>query len=295
MITAAHMRELTKGVRNFEDCVREGLVEYLDVNEENDCNIAIYESLMTDATTHLEIEPFTILGVCAGLVPYPHHNQSPRNTYQCAMGKQAIGVIGYGSFLFPFPRIPILSHCAIRDLTRSHWESISTCRYNQQMRFDTVMYNMVYPQRPLVATKTIELIGFEKLPAGQNAIVAVMSYSGYDVEDAVVLNRASLDRGFGRCLVYKSKVVTLKRHDDGQTDRMQPPPCDDSGKAKPKYGLIDWDGLPKVGEFVDNNDVLVNKESPIKTPGHTRGVGTQQPVQFTPMPEKWKGSKNADA
>eukprot|EP00035_Acanthoeca_spectabilis_P004176 m.99830 g.99830 ORF g.99830 m.99830 type:complete len:1167 (-) comp12472_c0_seq1:7267-10767(-) len=261
MITEAHMRELTKGLRNFEDCVKDGLVEYLDVNEENDCTIAIYESLITPDTTHLEIEPFTILGVCAGLVPYPHHNQSPRNTYQCAMGKQAIGVIGY----------------------------------NQQMRFDTVMYNMVYPQRPLVTTKTIELINFDQVPAGQNAIVAVMSYSGYDVEDAVVLNRASVDRGFGRCIVYKSKVVTLKRHDDGQTDRMQPPPCDDKGNPKPKYELIDWDGLPKVGEFVRNNDVLVNKESPIKTPGHTRGVGMEQRVQFTPMADKWKGSKNADA
>ena len=63
-------------------------IRYLDVNEENDCEIAIYESLIRDDTTHLEIEPFTILGVCAGLVPFPHHNQSPRNTYQCAMGKQ---------------------------------------------------------------------------------------------------------------------------------------------------------------------------------------------------------------
>ena len=139
---------------------------------------------------HLEIEPFTILGICAGLVPYPHHNQSPRNTYQCAMGKQAIGVIGY----------------------------------NQQMRFDTIMYNMVYPQKPLVSTRTIELVNFDKIPAGQNAVVAVMSFSGYDIEDALVLNRASVDRGFGRCIVFKSKTVTLKRHDDGQTDVMKPPP-----------------------------------------------------------------------
>ena len=137
-ITNRHMKQLNKGVRSFTDCIKEGLVEFLDVNEENDCNIAVFEKDIYVHTTHLEIEPFTILGICAGLVPYPHHNQSPRNTYQCAMGKQAIGVIGY----------------------------------NQQMRFDTIMYNMVYPQKPLVSTRTIELVNFDKIPAGQNAVVS---------------------------------------------------------------------------------------------------------------------------
>ena len=157
-----------------------------------------------EETTHLEIEPFTILGVCAGLVPYPHHNQSPRNTYQCAMGKQAIGVIGH----------------------------------NQQMRFDSVMYSLVYPMKPLVQTKTIQLIKFDKIPAGQNAIVAVMSFSGYDIEDALVLNRASIDRGFGRCVLYKSKTVTLKSQADA-SDRLMGPPKDEDGVIKPKYVVKD--------------------------------------------------------
>jgi DNA-directed RNA polymerase III subunit RPC2 len=73
-------------VRDFEDFLKEGIVEYLDVNEENASLIAISEDDITPDHTHMEIEPFTLLGVCAGLVPYPHHNQSPRNTYQCAMG-----------------------------------------------------------------------------------------------------------------------------------------------------------------------------------------------------------------
>ena len=161
------MQKLADNYINFDDFVHDGLVEYLDVNEENDSYIAVYESDINEETTHLEIEPFTLLGVCAGLIPYPHHNQSPRNTYQCAMGKQAMGTIA--------------------------------C--NQRNRIDGVLYNLVYPHKPMVKTKTIELINFENLPAGQNAMVAVMSYSGFDIEDALVLNKASLDRG-NSCTIF---------------------------------------------------------------------------------------------
>jgi len=76
-------------------------------------------------------------------------------------------------------------------------QAIGVIGYNQHMRFDSVMYSLVYPQKPLVQTKTIQIVKFDEVPAGQNAIVAVMSFSGYDIEDALVLNRASVDRGFG--------------------------------------------------------------------------------------------------
>ena len=185
-------------------------------------------------TTHLEIEPFTLLGVCAGLIPYPHHNQSPRNTYQCAMGKQAMGTIAL----------------------------------NQRNRIDTLLYNLVYPMKPMVKSRTIEMIGFEQLPAGQNAIVAVMSYSGYDIEDAIVLNRASLDRGYGRCLVYRNAKATLKRYANQTSDRVLGPLVDAETK-KPiwKHEVIDLDGIASPGLRIDNKQVLVNKSMPAVTRG----------------------------
>ncbi|RAL61619.1 hypothetical protein DID88_009656 [Monilinia fructigena] len=135
-------------------CIR-GCLNTLTVMRRTIPILPLKRTIYNEATTHLEIEPFTVLGAVAGLIPYPHHNQSPRNTYQCAMGKQAIGAIAY----------------------------------NQFSRIDTLLYLMVYPQQPMVKTRTIELIKYDKLPAGQNATVAVMSFSGYDIEDALVLNK----------------------------------------------------------------------------------------------------------
>ena len=230
-VTNDHIKMISKGME-FEDFLHEGLVEYLDVNEENDCNIALYESDIDETTTHLEIEPFTILGVCAGLIPYPHHNQSPRNTYQCAMGKQAMGTIAY----------------------------------NQRNRIDTLLYLLVYPQIPLVKSKTIDLIQFDKLPAGQNASVAVMSYSGYDIEDALVINKASLDRGFGRCLVYRKQTCSLKRYANQTFDRILGPSRDaQTGKPLWKHAVLDQDGICAPGERVSNRQVLVNKSVPLVT------------------------------
>jgi DNA-directed RNA polymerase III subunit RPC2 len=95
--------------------------------------------------------------------------------------------------------------------------------YNQLNRIDTLLYTLAYSQKPMVKTRTIELIRYEDLPAGQNATVAVMSYSGYDIEDALILNKASIDRGFGRCLVHKKQVVSLKRYSNQSYDKILGP------------------------------------------------------------------------
>lgn len=223
-VTKRYLKSLRQGSMDFDDFLARGLVEYLDVNEENDSNIAMYENSISSISTHLEIEPFTILGAVAGLIPYPHHNQSPRNTYQCAMGKQAIGFIASNQFL----------------------------------RIDTLLYLMVYPQRPLCKTRTIELTGYEKLPAGQNAIVAVMSYSGYDIEDALVLNKGSVDRGFGRCQVLRKYPVQLKHYANGSRDIVKPPDYDNGAPIK-KHALLDADGIANVGEKVSQGETILNK------------------------------------
>ena len=229
-VTVRYLKALRNGSMAFDDFLARGLVEYLDVNEENDSNIAMYEVDIDDATTHLEIEPFTILGAVAGLIPYPHHNQSPRNTYQCAMGKQAIGAIAHNQFL----------------------------------RIDTLLYLMVYPQKPMVKTRAIELIKYDKLPAGQNAIVAVMSYSGYDIEDALVLNKASCDRGFGRCQVFRKYSTTLRKYPNGTEDRIGDRHEENGGPIK-KHALLDEHGLAQVGEQVSAGEVYMMKQVPLNT------------------------------
>ncbi|KAG8743238.1 DNA-directed RNA polymerase III core subunit ret1 [Ceratobasidium sp. 414] len=250
-VTTEHINLLKRGVVTFDDFLKKGLVEYLDVNEENDSHIALYEFSIEPSTTHLEIEPFTILGAVAGLIPYPHHNQSPRNTYQCAMGKQSIGAIAY----------------------------------NQLNRIDTLLYLSVYPQQPMVKTKTIELIGYDRLPAGQNATVAVMSYSGYDIEDALILNKASPNFWRG---CWGWGLIWLGR--DRQVWIGADAPREPDGSVLKRYDIIQSDGIAGVGERVDPGDVYVNKQSPINANDNTfntgQGAAASTSYRNTPMSYK---------
>ena len=254
-VTSHHIDLISKGME-FEDFLAKGLIEYLDVNEENDSMIALYESEINGSTTHLEIEPFTILGVCAGLIPYPHHNQSPRNTYQCAMGKQAIGTIAY----------------------------------NQQNRIDTLLNIMIYPQAPIVKTRTIDLIKFDKLPAGFNAVVAIMCYSGYDIEDALILNRASLDRGLARSLVCRKQTCSLKRYSNMTFDKILGPSRDmETGKPIWKHTPLDEDGIVGVAERVSSGQVLINKLVPQVTQSLCPGGAAGTDNNYKSCPVSYRG------
>ena len=129
--------------------------------------------------THCEIHPSMILGVCASIIPFPDHNQSPRNTYQSAMGKQAMGV--YVS--------------------------------NFRQRMDTTAHVLSYPQRPLVTTKAMNYLKFKELPAGCNVVVAICCYSGYNQEDSLILNRSAIERGLFRSIFYRTYMDTEVRAD----------------------------------------------------------------------------------
>lgn len=127
---------------------------------------------------------------------------------------------------------------------------------------------MVYPQKPMVKSRTLDLINFDKVPGGQNVSLCVMSYSGYDIEDATVINRGSMDRGFGRCMVIRKYQTSIKRYSNGTSDQTQGPPNPDQFPQKEddrmysRYKTLDRDGICQVGEIVENGALLVNKLTP---------------------------------
>lgn len=220
---------IERNVMNFNDLIDLGIIEYLDMNELNDCFIALNDDgIVAGHTTHMEIEVFTILGICASIVPFPHCNQSPRNTYQCAMGKQAMGVVAL----------------------------------NQNLRNDSLLYTIQHPQYPLVQTKPMKMFGW--IPAGQNPTVAVMSYSAYDLEDATVLNKSSIQLGYARCFVYKNAKIDLKTYPNRscRDTLYYPRTTNELTKTQNKYLTLDSDGIASTESFVHSGHILVNKQSP---------------------------------
>jgi DNA-directed RNA polymerase III subunit RPC2 len=160
----------------LKDLIRQGILEFLDINEENNAMIAYDVKNLSLKSTHLEIAPDILLGISASLIPFLNHNQSPRNTYQCSMGKQAVG----------------------------------TNSYNQNVRCDTILSILAYPQKPLVKTKTIFFSGINRLSNGINACVCILSYSGYDIEDSIVLNHSSVERGFFKSFMLRKHKIMFK-------------------------------------------------------------------------------------
>lgn len=215
----------------WDDLLRLGIIEFLDVEEEEVSLIAMeLKDLPEKDYTHCEIHPAVILGVAASIIPFPTHNPSPRNTYQAAMGKQAMGIY-------------------------------ST---NFNYRMDTMANVLFYPQKPLVTTRVMEYINFKELPAGQNAIVAIACYSGYNQEDSVILNQSAVDRGFFRSYLYRTYADQESMARPGMKEEFCKPDrrtCNKMGNYN--YNKLDSDGLVFPGVEVTGDDVLIGKVTPI--------------------------------
>ena len=224
-----YVEKITSGEWSWEDLVKNGLVEYLDAEEEENAYVALTPEEVAKEHTHLEIATYTILGVCASTIPYAEHNQSPRNSYQAAMAKQALGI--YAT--------------------------------NFQQRVDSRSHILHYPQLPIVDTALMETMGYKLRPSGQNCIVAVLSFEGYNMEDALVFNKASIERGLVRSTFYRIYEAECRQYLGGLKDKFTlPEPGTRGFRGEQYYRLLEPDGIIGLESEVAGGDVLIGRISP---------------------------------
>ena len=208
-----------------------GVIELIDANEEENALIAIAYRHLIEKHTHLEMYPAGILGIAASIIPYPEHNQSPRNTYESAMAKQSLG--------FPTPTYPLSTY------VREHL--------------------LVYPQPPLVKTKSTSLLNLDERPTGTNAVVAVLSFEGYNIEDAIIFNKSAIDRGLCRSIFYRLYEAEAKQYLGGMKDTFEVPRADANirgYRGEKYYRLIESDGVVMHEAQVTGGDVIIGRTSP---------------------------------
>lgn len=259
----------------WSNLVNDGVVEYLDAEEEETAMIVMSPEALRDSRdhqmgiaiepdedplrrndpllnphahtfTHCEIHPSMILGVCASIIPFPDHNQSPRNTYQSAMGKQAMGI-----FLTNFDQ-----------------------------RMETMANILYYPQKPLARTMSMEYLKFRELPAGQNAIVAIACYSGYNQEDSVIMNQSSIDRGLFRSLFYRAYQDQEKMIGHSVVEQFEKPTRSDTLRLKHgTYDKLDEDGIVAPGVRVSGEDIIMGKTAPMAPDAEELGQRMKQHIK----------------
>ena len=223
----------------FTNCkLEDSCLEYVDPDEQAWAMIAISprklkQSLKDEIKhyTHCEIHPSTMFGVLASCIPFPDHNQSPRNCYQCAQGKQAMGVY----------------------------------TTNYQQRMDKTAYVLNYPSRPLVDTRIMNMIELNKIPSGTNVIVAIQTHTGYNQEDSILINKGSLDRGLFLATIYHTEKDEDKQKINGDEEiRCKPDKTKTKGMKFGNYDKVNSKGVVPENTLVENRDIIISKMVPIK-------------------------------
>ena len=221
----------------WNELVYKNLIKYVDNSELENHVVALNPSLINtqDKQTLCEIHPSMLLGVMGNIIPFPDHSPSPRNCYQCSMGKQAIGMYA---------------------LSYKH-------------RTDTITHVLDYPQKPLVSTLPSQFMGFNEMPSGINAIVAILSYTGYNQEDSVILNKAAIERGMFTVTSYRTISDIEKKNNISIFETICIPPSSTTGLLQKNHGyfkrkyydysMLDDRGIVKKGTHVKKGDVIIGK------------------------------------
>ena len=236
-LTPDAIEKLGKGELGWADLVAQGVVEYLDAEEEENALITISEKALqkkegkgkSGKYTHLEIDPRSILGYASSQIPFPEYNMAPRVLMAAQHTKQSLGL--YAS--------------------------------NYNLRTDTRGYVLFYPQAPLVQTEAYDALKLPRRASGQNFVVAVLSYFGFNMDDAIVLNRAAVERGLGRSVFIRSYAAEERRYPGGQKDKFGIPEEYVQGYLGPEaYASLGEDGIISPETVVYEDSVLVGKTSP---------------------------------
>ena len=242
LITKSLVEKIENSELNWDNLltsskIEDSVIEYVDPDEQNWSMISTnprdlfkQEDKMYNYT-HCEIHPSTIFGVLASCIPFPEHNQSPRNTYQCAQGKQAMGVY----------------------VT------------NYENRMDKTAYVLNYPARPLVDTRIMNMIQLNKIPSGCNVVVAIMTHTGYNQEDSLLFNKGSIDRGLFMTTIYHTEKDEDKQKINGDEEiRCKPDPAKTKGMKMGNYNKVNSKGVIPENTIVENRDIIISKITPIK-------------------------------
>jgi DNA-directed RNA polymerase II subunit RPB2 len=242
LITSEHIDKLKKGELKWNDLfvnhgIEESVMEYIDADEQNHSKIAMYPSELKQINTetfhtytHCEIHPSMILGILGSCIPFVEHNQAPRVTYQCAMGKQAIGM-----YVTNFDR-----------------------------RMDKTSYVLNYPMKPLVDTRIMNLLNLNNVPSGEMAIVAIGSYTGFNQEDSVIMNRGAIDRGLFSATIYNTEKWEDKKASGDEQLYCRPDPSKTKGMKFANYNKLGSNGFIPENHLVEDRDIINGKIVPIK-------------------------------